>query len=588
LILTVMMVGLLVVVGSALVSTRHLWGFSAAKQLDSVSIEMAARVDSSRWLSALRYQVQNAGMSFGGVSATEVVLGRVATFGFDNYVLDGKQMFGPSAAYPAVDSVNVAAPVLYSGAAVPSVGLGNDPYQGMISSGTTFSAVFGQEMTSVGRDLRVDRFSATQSKLRAWVSMDGQLDGVVSVRSIPLSVFTLFCPESVDGSAVDLNTGWLLGGSSAYSFPEAAPTYSSVTGIGRVYVEGGVSVSSAVRLGVPLVATRGMTFPGGPFYGVVPGTGVAFNFSPGSYDEFVRKRFTDLGGMVDLGEDAGCRLIRPGQVLIDGRWRVVEGGLGDMSSGFGAALYGASTRVRISQPSGVVSVIGYDPARFAGGVASEVAKIKSVGVWTLDLDKKEVLFHPPAGFFDTFLKAPLVLYAEVVNDSDGMVAADFKVRLQVGNVGALSAVIAKQKLTFYCARHPLILEDGFNTGGNEFGTMVVAPVIGVDGVTPSTGGLTFNVRGMVVTEAFSPRYPFVGTFATDVVRLTGGLVLWDRLSAARPGPLMAVRLIPDTGYMSGEKKIPEMVPAGTDIRYSQRRFQLYQLRKVSGSGSGPF
>jgi hypothetical protein len=287
--------------------------------------------------------------------------------------------------------------------------------------------------------------------------------------------------------------------------------------------------------------------------------------------------------MVATSDETPSRLIRPGMTEISGKWRMAEGALADPLNGFGNTLFSQAAKVSIVLTGGTAFTVGVDTTNtdyFNGGDTADVAKLADVANWALDTAKQEIVYKPAAGFYDTFTTPPVVMQVYVY-DADGTTQLpDYKWRLQIPSVAALGG---NKKLTVYSPRHPVVLEDGFNTTGTDNGVMVVAPRIYVLPKVGSTPNL-YAVNGIMVTNAYNPHFPFFGENPSDSVALTGGLVLWSRL-VANPGGTVACVLTPDVAYLDGNAKLPFLVPAVTDVRYASKSFTLFEIKKVAGSGT---
>ena len=566
-------------VGGLAVS-RQMWGFTSTKQLDRSTLDLVTRADSSMWFSDFRTALQQDGtLDF---AASPVLLDTPAEF--DYGVSGHSSLFDAVTPYPTYPTTvsSMAIPFLFDTSLTQATGMlgGFDPYWGLRSYVGGFGVQFSREMSESGRDLRVGRFDAGTTRLRAWMSVDGARQLLVGIRIFPVSVFTLFCAAPAAGvdSVVSLSDSWLMSSGLPYSYGGMS---TASVGMGRIYVEGMVQPSSALTWGLPAVATEGMVSGGGSLGFVFPdylGGGTASGLS---YDSitFLQARYAVCKGMLATGADIPQRLMRPGMVRGgDLRWRARD--FSD-SAGLGGALDNAvAAKVRVSVPSGVVSLVAYDASAFNGGVAAERALFLSA--WTVNMTTQEVIYSPPAGFYDGFLglggKPPLSVSVEVV-DAMSQPLAGYKLRLRVPSVVGLSSSAVWQKLTVVSLSCPLVLEGGFNALGGDAGSMLVSPMVYVSHPAVFSPSARYAVNGVVVTEAYSPEEPFLsdGVY-TNTVDLVGSLVVWRRLAAA-PGTTLPVSLTPDVSYLSGAK-LPVLVPAVSDLRVSNQDMSLYQIRAV--------
>lgn len=582
LLLVLVLVVVLATLVASVVGGRQAGAATMRKQLDRVSMESVVKGDSERYLARLRVAYREAAATYGSLSLSSVTLGGGAFGGIVDEGVDGNMVFSPAGNYPNFALGTITAPVVFSAGSYRVSAVDLDPYGGMVMDSLVSSGSLGMEMQGSERELRDGRFSNAASKLRGWDSLDGELDVALLVRSFPVSAFTVFSPEGGSGG-VDLNSSWMVQGAGSLSYPSASSLYDASIGIGRCYVEGTVKVSEAFELGLPLVATGGLEYPCATVSGLTPNTRRAFGGAPASYEEYLKNRRGRLGGMLLTEADGPMRLIRAGEQYVGGKWSMPDGSLANVSTGYGKALAEACVWVQVSVPGGVVSVASYNGSRFKGDDAGQVNKLIDGSVFSVDTIRKEVLYSPPALFYDQFDLAPIVVGIKVVKDADSSVADDYRVRVRCGSVAGLSATNGKKKMTLFVPYVPLLVESGFNTTGSDEGVMVVGPKVMVSSAAPSSGGGSFSVNAVVLTEGVAVDGCIYGEDSSDVVTVKGGVVLWSRSSAAKPGTRIGVKISPDAELLTGERRLPEVVPAVVDVRYASRFFRLYPVFKTDAS-----
>jgi hypothetical protein len=557
-----------VIVGS-LATTRQMWGFFSTKQLDKSNVELPARADSANWLRKNRLDLFSNGEIASRIYLSSGEVARVDYMQYSGFGAD-PQPFPPLMPnYPDYDSNNFTLQVVdfYSQLAGENALTypqgAYDPFYGVPNFGGLFWTSFRREMPEDIRQVREGRFAPETTQLRAWASIDSALVSDVSYRRLPVSAFTLYAvPVGSFNNVVDISLGLL-----PLELPYSGSGYTVAdAGIGRVYVDGVTDFSSnAVTLGFPIVSTMGFTnigeinlvFPthlGGGTHSIT-----ATNYNLKAH------RYLKYRGMLADSADRPQRLIS--SFLENASPFPAQSFAQFVNTQFYANPLSTVVRCSLNTAStnNIVQVTATHPTLFN---SSDIVHIESTNVWQVDHTNKLVTLSFPTNYFNSsiFSLPPASIFFNFTGPS----AADYKLRVNIPSLAALSADPSRQKFTIVTTNTLVLPPGGFNINASGTGAMLVAPRI----VQESGAGL---IGGVVITTARNHAaavYPQPTNVSLVAVDLVGSLVLF--VDPTQPLNYHPLRLYPDANYLSGAS-IPPAVPATLDFRLRNEDIQVYTM-----------
>jgi hypothetical protein len=319
---------------SGLTQSRQIWGFTATKQLDRTTMALTTRVDSVNWLTFFRYNAQKTPTSFSPSTST---FSPPSSF----IGTTGASLFTPVSPYPQVTGgANYSLPANFglvgpSTVGDPSVPIAPfDPYWGCNAALTGFGLTYAREMSSAAYALRAGATGAA-SNLKSWMSIDGALVQSVGLRYLPISIFTLYSPQPATTNALALSTSASANPFSLkinplnYSWTSMFSSlyYTPNIGVGRLYIEGPVTINGTFPIGLPTVFTDGfssssagtlaLTFP------TFLGSGSTNIAVPTTTEDFLSKRYSYFRGLISCGYDTSQRLLRYSSTAnVNNKWVV--------------------------------------------------------------------------------------------------------------------------------------------------------------------------------------------------------------------------------------------------------------------------